>query len=95
MSKAYLLISLKIADPDRSEAAKVYSKYKQPFLDNIDGALSKELLIRKENVVVLHGFTTNNAAENYLSSDLFLKDVVSGLRSYLEDNPVIEIYSVV
>ena len=94
MSKAYLNISLKIAEANRLEAAKVYSRYKQPFLDNIPGALSKELLIRKENVVVLHGFSSATDAGNYLGSELFTNDVVSGLKPFLEDHPVIEIYSV-
>lgn len=94
MSKAYLKVSLKVSEANRPNAAKVYSKYKQPFLDNIAGALSKELLIRKENVAVLHGFSSATDAENYLSSELFSKDVVSGLKPFLEDSPVIEIYSV-
>ena len=94
MSKAYLKIALNISEVNRPAAAKVYSKYKQPFLDKIKGALSKELLIRKENVAVLHGFNTVSEAENYLTSDLFSSDVVSGLKPFLEDNPVVEIYSV-
>ena len=94
MSKAYLKIAVKISEVNRPAAAEVYSKYKQLFLDKIKGALSKELLIRNENVAVLHGFNTVTEAENYLTSDLFSNDVVSGLKPFLEDNPVVEIYSV-
>ena len=46
MKTAYLEITLKIDDVDRSAAAGVYVKYKKPFLDTIRGAVSKELLLR-------------------------------------------------
>jgi len=94
MSKAYLKIALKISEANRPAAAGVYSKYKQPFLDTIKGAVSKELLIRKENVAVLHGFNTAAEAESYLTSKLFSNDVVTGLKPFLEDSPVVEIYTV-
>ena len=94
MSKAYLNIALNISEANRPAAANVYAKYKQPFLDNIKGALSKELLIRNENVSVLHAFTTVAEAESYLTSDLFSNDVVTGLKPFLEDNPIVEIYTV-
>ena len=95
MSKAYLKIALKISEANRPAAAGIYAKYKQPFLDNIKGAVSKELLIRNEKVAVLHGFTTVAEAENYLTSDLFSNDVVTGLKPFLEDSPQVEIYAVV
>ena len=47
---AYLQITLKIKNENRAEAAAVYGKYKQPFLDGIAGAKSKELLIRHRHV---------------------------------------------
>lgn len=49
---AYLQITLKIKNENRAAAAAVYGKYKQPFLDEIAGAKSKELLIRDEDVQV-------------------------------------------
>ncbi len=56
---AFLQISLKIKNENRAAAAAaVYGKYKQPFLDKIAGAKSKELLIRDEDVQVLHGFAS-------------------------------------
>ena len=91
---AYLSITLKVADQNRKAAAGVYSRYKQPFLDSIKGARSKELLIRDEDVVVLHGFDNPASAQAYLNSDLFIKDVATGLQPYLEGNPEIRIYSV-
>lgn len=94
MAKAYLEISLKINDADRENAAGVYNQYKAPFLEQIKGAISKELLIRDEDVQVLHGFESTQDAENYLSSDLFNKDVVVALKPYLQDNPDVRIYSV-
>ncbi len=56
MKTAYLEITLKIDDVDRSNAAGVYVKYKKAFLDTISGALSKELLLREDDVQLLHGF---------------------------------------
>ncbi len=42
----YLQISLQIAPKDRSDAAAVYAKYKSAFMEQVNGARSKELLIR-------------------------------------------------
>ena len=53
--KAYLEITMKIDEANRPAAAKVYNDYRQPFLDTIEGALTKDLLIRDEDVQVLHG----------------------------------------
>lgn len=94
MAKAYLEISLKINDADRANAGGVYNQYKAPFLETIKGATSKELLIRTEDVQVLHGFETTEDAQNYLSSDLFNNDVVTALKPYLQDNPDVRIYTV-
>ena len=44
--KAYLEITLKVDPRDRPAAGEIYAKYKQPFLDQIPGATSKELLMR-------------------------------------------------
>lgn len=63
-----------------------------PFLDTITGAQSKDLLIREEDVQVLHGFDTVANAEAYLSSELFTKDVVGGLSPLLQADPEIRIY---
>ncbi len=95
MTKAYLEIKLDIAVKDRSNAAAVYAKYKQPFLDGIAGALSKELLIRDEDVQVLHGFDEMENANAYLSSELFNNDVVKELSPLLASAPDIKIYTVV
>lgn len=92
---AYLQITLDISEKNRAAAAGVYQKYKAPFLDTIDGAESKELLVRDEDVQVLHGFKTVKQAEAYLSSELFNKDVVEALKPYLNSAPDVRIYSVV
>jgi len=52
----YLEITLQVDAANRAAAAGVYQQYKQPFLDTVDGATSKELLVRDEDVQVLHGF---------------------------------------
>src|SRR5574342_796184 len=71
MNKAYLEITIKVPAKDRVKAGEVYTKYKQPFLSTIPGAESKELLIREEDVQVLHGFDSRASAESYLKSALF------------------------
>ena len=93
-TNAYLEITLDIKDENRGSAAGVYLKYKQPFLKQIDGATSKELLIRTEDVQVLHGFESEDEAKAYLTTKLFENDVVRELKPFLESNPEIRIYSV-
>lgn len=78
--KAYLQITMKISNDNRPAAAKVYTDYRQPFLDTIKGALTKDLLIRDEDVQVLHGFDSAENAQAYLSSELFQNDVFVGLK---------------
>lgn len=89
---AYLEITLKVSDKNRPAAAKVYQDYKEPFLQRIQGAQSKELLIRDEDVQVLHGFASVADAGAYLKSELFTQDVVRGLAPYLDADPEIRIY---
>lgn len=91
---AYLEITLDIKEENRMKAGGVYVKYKNPFLKQIQGATSKELLLRTEDVQVLHGFETATEAKAYLSSALFEQDVVRELKPYLLGNPEIRIYTV-
>ncbi len=90
----YLQITLKIADANRAAAAGVYQKYKAPFLSTAAGAQSKELLVRNEDVQVLHGFDTKENAQAYLQSELFTSDVVAGLKPLLDADPDVRIYQV-
>jgi hypothetical protein len=90
--KAYLEITLKVDAKDRGAAGAVYNQYKKPFLNKVPGAKSKELLLRDEDVQVLHGFATRAQAQAYLSSDLFTKDVVVGLKPLLKADPEVRIY---
>ena len=90
----YLQITLKIADAMRAAAAGIYQKYKAPFLDAIAGAKSKELLVRDEDVQVLHGFDNRENANAYLQSELFTADVVGGLKPLLDAAPDVRIYQV-
>ncbi len=93
--KAYLEITMKISDENRAAAAAVYAKYRQPFLNTINGAVSKELLVRNEDVQVLHGFTSAAEAEAYLGSELFNTDVVVELKPYFVEAPCVRVYTVV
>ncbi len=90
--QTYLQITLKVADKNREAAAGVYTKYKTPFLDTVAGAESKALLVRDEDVQVFHGFSSKEAAEAYLKSDLFSNDVVGELGPLLDADPEIRIY---
>lgn len=90
----YLQITLKIAASNRPAAAGVYQQYKGPFLSTIAGAKSKELLVREEDVQVLHGFDTADNAKAYLESAMFNADVVTGLKPLLEAAPDVRIYQI-
>lgn len=92
--KAYLQITMKISNDNRPAAAKVYTDYRQPFLDTIRGALTKDLLIRDEDVQVLHGFDSAENAQAYLSSELFQNDVFVGLKPLWDADPEVKIYTV-
>lgn len=91
-AKAYLEITMVIDNANRSAAAKVYTDYRQPFLDQIKGAVSKELLIRDEDVQVLHGFDSVENAKAYLDSEMFKNDVFVGLQPLWSANPDVRIY---
>ncbi len=91
---AFLQITLTVKNENRAAAAAVYGKYKQPFLDEIAGAKSKELLIRDEDVQVLHGFASEENAQAYLTTEIFSKDVVGELKPLLEADPEVSVYSV-
>lgn len=91
---AYLQITMKIKNENRGAWAKVYTDYRKPFLDTIEGALTKDLLIRDEDVQVLHGFDSAQHAEAYLSSELFKNDVFTGLKPLWDEEPQVSIYTV-
>lgn len=63
-----------------------------PILDTVPGARSKDLLIRDEDVQVLHGFDTVENASAYLQSELFTQSVVPGLQPVLQADPEVRIY---
>ena len=92
MKKAYLEITMKVSGADRPKAGAVYAKYKSPFLATVPGAKSKDLLLRDEDVQVLHGFDSRASAESYLTSKLFGNDVVGELKPLLMADPEIRIY---
>ena len=88
----YLQINLQIATAQRSDAAAVFHKYKQPFLAQVPGARSKALLLRDADVQVLHGFASAADAQNYLASPMFTRDVVGELGPLLSAAPEIRVY---
>ena len=92
--KAYLQVIMTINPENRAAAAKVYTDYRQPFLDTIDGALTKELLIRDEDVQVVHGFDSMEHAQAYLNTSLFKEKVAPGLQPTWSADPDIRFYTV-
>ena len=92
--KAYLEITMVVNPENRPAAAMVYNDYRQPFLDNIEGALTKELLIREEDVQVIHGFDSLEHAKAYLETDLFKKDVFVGLKPTWAAAPDVRFYEI-
>lgn len=94
MVKAYLEAIMTINSENRAQAAKVYSTYRQPFLDEIPGALTKELLVRDEDVQVIHGFDSLEHAKAYLESDLFTQKVAPALQPTWAEDPDLRFYEV-
>lgn len=92
--KAYLEAIMTIDPENRPAAAEVYTTYRQPFLDEIEGALTKELLVRDEDVQVIHGFDSIEHAKAYLESDMFTQKVAPGLQPTWAADPDIRIYTV-
>lgn len=64
----YLQITLQVAAENREAAGAVYTKYREPFLTRVDGAPDKQLLMRDEDVQVMHTFSSGDAAAAYLTS---------------------------
>lgn len=91
---AYLEITMKIDAANRPAAARVYTDYREPFLKEIPGALTKDLLIRDEDVQVLHGFDSVEHAAVYLESEMFRNDVFVGLKPLWSADPEVRIYTV-
>lgn len=92
MNKAMLQISLKIASENRAKAAAVYTAYRHRFLSETPDALQKELLIRTEDVQVLHGFDSSADAKAYLQSQMFTGNVCPELDPPLMVKPDVRIY---
>ena len=80
--KAYLQVIMTIDPENRAAAAKVYNDYRQPFLDTVEGALTKECLIRDEH------------AKAYLDTELFTTKVFPGLKPTWAADPDIRFYEV-
>lgn len=92
--KAYLEITMQIPQENRGAAAKVYRDYRGPFLETIKGALTKNLLVREEDVSVIHGFDSAENAKAYLSSAMFQNDVFTSLKPLWTADPEVKIYTV-
>jgi quinol monooxygenase YgiN len=89
---AYLEITLTVAPEKRAAAAAVYRKFRQPFLSEVRGAADKQLLVRDDDVQVLHRFDTAENAAAYLETPMFSADVVGELGPLLAAPPEVRIY---
>jgi hypothetical protein len=89
----YLQINLNVAAKDRPAAAAIYTQFKAPFLAQVTGAKSKELLLRDEDVQVLHVFDSVDNAKAYLASAMFSQDVVTALGPLLQSSPDVRVYA--
>ncbi len=89
----YLQINLNVAAKDRPAAAAIYKEFKAPFLAKTAGARSKELLVRDEDVQVLHGFDSAEHVKTYLAGAMFNQDVVTALQPLLQSAPEVRIYA--
>lgn len=78
---------MKIDESNRPAAVKVYTVYRGPFLEQITGALTKNLLVRDEDVQVLHWFDSVENAQAYLESEMFKNDVFVGLQPLWSADP--------
>lgn len=55
--------------------------------------MTKNLLVRNEDVQVLHGFDSVENAQAYLTSELFKADVFTNLQPLWIGEPKVKIYS--
>lgn len=92
MPKAFLEITLKVSGADRDKAGAVYEKYKEKVLTTVPGAEGKDLLVRAEDVQVLHTFQSRATAEGFLKSPLFGNTIAPELAPFLKAAPEIRIY---
>lgn len=69
-------------------------KWKSRILCVLSSHWSKELLLREQDVQVLHGFDSVEHAEVYLKSEMFNNDVFVGLKPLWSADPDVKIYSV-
>jgi hypothetical protein len=90
----YLEITLQVRADRRPAAVEVYERYKKPFLTTVAGARSKDLLVRDNDVQVLHAFDSKSQADAYLKTALFEHDIVSALAPLLEAAPDVRVYMV-
>jgi len=92
-ARRILEITLTLDAKDRAAAGSIYAKYKAPFLSTIPRRNIQAMLVRDEDVQVLHGFRRHSEAQAYLKSNLFNEDVVTALKPLLKANPEIRIYA--
>ncbi len=91
--RAHLLITVKVDSSRRAALIdQVYEPNRTRFLQKIPGAVSKNLLLRREDLAILHGFDTAENAEAYLHSDLY-GELLRQLADYQEENPVAALYN--
>ncbi|PCH61445.1 MAG: hypothetical protein COC19_04755 [SAR86 cluster bacterium] len=88
----YLQITFKVPAEKRKAALGIFYKNKEIFLYGVAGAQSKTLLVRDEDLQILHRFSSVKMAEIYLSSEVCTVDIVAELGPLLDALPDIRLY---
>lgn len=91
---AYVVMTVDIPTEKRNDATRAYYMSKTTFYNEVDGAISKELLLRDKDMKIVAGFSSLDKANAYLKNELFTKDLFTGMKKYSTSEPDVEVYSV-
>jgi hypothetical protein len=92
--RGFVQVTLAIPESRREEAiTRIFLPARQRFLDRSPGAVSMDLLVREEDVQLLHGFDTFENSRVYLDSGFF-RDLIGQLGETAEKEPVTALYNV-
>lgn len=93
-AKAYVVLTADVPADKRDSASRDYYMNKASFLNDIDGAVNKELLKRDQDLMIVAGFSSLDSANAFLSTELYQKDIFTGMKKYSSKEPVVQVYCV-
>lgn len=92
--RGFLQVTLSIPAPRREKAiSRIFLPARQHFLERVLGAVSMDMLVRDEDVQVLHGFDTYENARTYLNSGVF-KEFMAQLGETADKEAIAALYNV-